>query len=271
MKIIVWTLRGTGFVLLAAAALAGACDANHVLGVNGGQAGASPIASKETTTGAAGASSQAPCPTGPTEAWTGYIEGHTFPSQSNALTLTFALDGACQRQGGSLVLGAAPPPAPATDPNVGYPLGVAPASMRSTIVEGFPYSLYDVRSEAPGNLRFELAFTDLWAGWCALQAPIPGATSCEPSWTTRVDDAGCALLDPTTNQWQALDCGKMYLCARAAVCACDGNGCVVGLRNPDGLLLQSLETKAILTFTGDKANGDLFGVLQGPVHFTKTP
>ena len=68
--------------------------------------------------------------------------------------------------------GATGPFAPATDPNVGYPVGVSPDKYFRllSLAPGIDYRAFDGVFDGT-RLSFWLSALDLWSGWCALQTP----------------------------------------------------------------------------------------------------
>lgn len=296
MKIKVWALDGTFFVLLAAVALSARCDANHVLGVaDGGQ----PAASAGTTgaagiggaTGAGGTAGGAVNLTeggakadaatlGASQSWTGYVENHMFGSGSDAIVLNFATDAKGVVKG-TIVFGAGTPPPPPTDPNVGYPPAllnviypqVVGDGWASYLAEGYSYA-FDGGSLAANRLRLTFDQWQLWAGWCALETPAPdGSGRCAPEWEgTFGADGGtlaCSLINPGTDAMVPVDCSKYMLCGVGGntgegVCACTKSACSVRTAGANSSTFD-------IFLTGDTASGSAklppFGAAN--VHFVK--
>jgi hypothetical protein len=111
--------------------------------------------------------------------WTGYIENYQFPSGSDVITFTFAADSSGQVVG-SVVLGNGTPPAPATDPNVGYPPTLPATGYDGSWTEGFPYSMVSGLSTAT-RLRFTIFSFELWSGWCACKHRLWEAICVSPT------------------------------------------------------------------------------------------
>jgi hypothetical protein len=272
----------TSFALSAALAVVCACDATHVLGTaDGGQSqspgtgGTSPGAGGTAgagpgTVGAAGATID-PTTLGPSESWTGYVENRTFASGSDALTLTFATD-AKGVVAGTIVFGKGTPPPPATDPNVGYPadlvssssFGPGPGLAMGYVAEGYSY-VFDGGSLDTHRLRFTANLSQLWAGWCALQTPASdGSGGCLPNWGSMSSgDGKCAQLNPQTQKYVPVDCGKLFLCSPIGVCSCTASKC--------GVSANSSNATFDIFLTGDTASGSaempFFGMTN--VHFVK--
>ena len=216
-------------------------------------------------------------PIPPTEFWTGYVENYTFPSGSDAVKLAFATDPA-GRMVGTVTLGSGTAPPPPTDPNVGYPAdlisqGGGPPDVdiasRRYVAEGYGYTMR-AGMRTGDRLRFELNTFELWAGWCALQTPIPAtgpcdepvcASSCLPNRGTMVGPSGCGLWNPATSQYDPVDCGKLALCGFGGVCTCYPWGCMV----MDGGAPYAFD---ITLITANRAIGSMSG---RSVQLTKDP
>jgi hypothetical protein len=285
----------TGLALGLALALASGCDANHVLGVADGGApgpggpGGSGAAAAGGTKDASGtivrddggvtvkdATPPGPevGPLGPSQTWTGYVENFMFPSGSDALVLTFAADS----QGnavGTIVLGHGTPPAPATDPNVGYPPGLGMNQFLGVpgpgdfYLEGYSYP-FDQGVLTTQRLHFTANLNELWVGWCSLQTDVDGSGSCLPNsgGMAAGNGASCAYGDPNhPGEYIPVDCGKFELCGPLGPCACTPSGCTVSPNETSGEVL-SLD----IAITGATANGTVdapFGTRD--VQFTKSP
>ena len=238
-----------------------------------GGAGGMGGAAGSTVTGVAG-SGQAGTGGPVTQSWTGYIENFSFPSGSDAIHITFTADASGQLTG-TVILGQGTPPPPATDPDVTYPadlfspghvtdLGLAASRY---ISEGFTYTMRDA-SLVSGRLRFGFTTYELWTGWCALQQPAPGYTTCLPNWSSQgpggTPDMTCALVNPTTQKTTTVDCGKLSLCLLDTPCACTMSACAV---RTDGLV-----TRFDIAVSGSSGSGSVVGVLpMNNVHFTADP
>lgn len=273
-----------GPALGVAAALLYGCGAHRALvpgdggaiGVGGSSAGSSGVGGSSGVAGAvvvAGVDSGAPDrstavpsldaslepeagPPGPSESWTGSVEDYAFPSGSNALKLTFATDDDGHVVG-TLVFGQGTPPPPATDPNVGYPPGLPPANASrlntayAWVSEGFAYA-FDGGTFAAPVLRFDVDLAQLWTGWCALETSPDGSGLCLPDWDGRYSDNDCALLNPTTQKYESVDCGKVALCQPRSPCNCVGTGPCTVSTNWDHVAVD-------LIINGNTANGMLNG------------
>jgi hypothetical protein len=257
--------------LLALLVTLGACSEDHTIGSVPPDAGVDSSATSDTSAAmqadatSAGVS-EAGIATGPAQSWTGWVENYQFPSGSDAIKLSFTSDSAGQIVG-HVILGSGTPPPPATDPNVGYPLGFNGQGFLSSTIEGFWFSM--VAGSYTGNrLSFGMDETELWAGWCALQTPpVDGSARCLPSWGGFMDSDGthCGQTGPN-GETIIVDCGKLALCSDISllgggVCSCTPTGC--SYRQDDG------ETMHFdLAVSGGIASG---GSPFGNVHLTKDP
>jgi hypothetical protein len=172
--------------------------------------------------------------------WDGYVEDYQFMSGSDAIRIVVTTpDGASLT--GTVVMGAGTPPAPPTDPNVGWPVGLntgnpAAISMDQCLpMEGFAYVIVDA-SLTDSRLRFTVQPAELWTPWCALQTPYErepgrGVFACVPNGTTGCTPGSqppdvCCLDDAP------IDCGKLALCDLGSPCACDATSCTAGSLSP---------------------------------------
>jgi hypothetical protein len=264
--------------ILTALVLLGACGADHTLGTIDADAGAGGMPPQDGTP-AAGASGAGGTVTlgadaavdtlgvlGPVQSWSGWVENYQFPSGSDALKLSFAVDESGNVVG-HITMGSGTPPAPATDPNVGYPPGFTLGSMLPAW-EGFPFTMLDGRSTT-NRLRFTINTSEPWAGWCALQTPMDDTGMCLPNWG--------GSMDPSTNHCEmyssdsppktiTVDCGKMELCNHMMVCTCSATSCWL---NANGVGSGQTFDMAI---AGDIASGSgIVGNDMRNIHFTRDP
>ena len=263
-------------VAVAATALAlAACDATHLLGtLDGGpppEQDSGPPPGTDAGPDLSGADRSDAGPSGPITSWTGYIENYKFASGSDAVRVSYTTD-ATGNIVGTVTLGNGTPPPPATDPNVGYPselstfdeLGIP----RFYVAEGYAYTMRDVAFTGR-RMQFDVAYWELWQGWCALQTPVPGQTSCLPNVGSMVsaDHMHCALLNSATSQYdQPVDCGKLALCQFGMACMCGIAGCSV---QEQGI---QLFFDLSVTTDGASADGSVTGQINGHnVHLTKDP
>ena len=100
-------------------------------------------------------------------------------------------------------------------------------------IPGFRYPLHgaEVRSD---RIQIGIDLNDLYSGWCAIEPSFAHQSGsggsveygCVPE-VTKIDhpqDAGCTLtlVDGTT---QAMDCGRVSLCALEMACTCTATAC----------------------------------------------
>jgi len=175
---------------------------------------------------------------GPTT-WTGYLDNSNnpdfeFPSGSNAIRLTLAVD-AYRQVAGMVWLGNGPPPPPATDPDIGYPPEPWVRSnqygeLSDYWAEGFGYSMTN-GTFSPDRLQFLIDNKELWSGWCALQ-PTTWANdggSFLPNWDSTSTALAngqpyCYQTNPANKQVVVRDCGKLALWSSGA-CTCSTTSC----------------------------------------------
>lgn len=265
-----------------AIALAG-CDNTHLLGtLDGGpppSQDSGPSPADDAGPDLPGMDADRPDAGGPITSWTGYIENYKFASGSDAVRIAYTSD-ASGNVVGTVTLGAGSPPPPATDPNVGYPADIGsvdgPPVPRSYVAEGYRYTMRNVMFSAR-RMQFSVAFWELWQGWCALQTPVPPQGSCDepvcpgtclPNWGSMIsaDHMHCAQLNPATNQYEPVDCGKLALCQFGMACTCDPTTCSV---RDQGI---QLTFDVSVSTDGAFADGSIVGQIVGHnVHFTKDP
>jgi len=189
--------------------------------------------------------------------WTGYIENFEFRDQSDAVTLVLNSDGT-----GQITFGSSPPPAPATDPEVGYLVETDnPSHSYSGPIPGFPFTLHGVQLR-DSRLQFDTVSTEPWKHWCELQTSFadevnPGFFACAHNWGFYRSNDVCSQTDPNTMQQIIVDCGKLQLCSPGAVCECSAEGCTVGTLGGG--------THFDLSLNVPKSDGSVAG-LDGSVH-----
>lgn len=196
-------------------------------------------------------------------AWEGYVENYMFPSGSDAVHLTItAANGAhvC----GKVSFGTGTPPAPATDPNVGYPPSIEESAARSAgaggsanfdaASEAYPLTILNGQATST-RVQFQVDTKELWKGWCELQTPYlqSGADyGCIPAsgWASAGGN-GCFL-----NNGAPLDCAKAQLCS-SAICTCTARGCTV---SPQGDVSFDLHVQSANEFSGSATLSGLHNV-----------
>ena len=244
-----------GGVLIVAAAGSGAgCDNRHLIGAvdGGGGTGQQPSDDGGSQDGAI---------VMPVESWTGYIENFKFPSGSDAVKISFAVEAGTGQVIGTVIFGNGTPPPPPTDPNVGYPPGyIAGFPAASFVQEGYGYTVRN-GTLAGSRLKVGVRLVELWTGWCALQTPV--------------DSSGfCVHNNPATGQDEPIDCAKLRLCEFDMVCRCDASAgtCAVTI---DGDY-NDISFDVTVDVTAVRADGSVVGNLGDAngnynVHFTKDP
>jgi len=189
--------------------------------------------------------------------WTGYIENYEFRDQSDAVSLVLNSDGT-----GQITFGSSPPPAPATDPDVGYLTQTDnPSLPPSGLIPGFPFTIRSVQLR-DSRLQFDTKSTEPWKHWCELQTSFadetnPGFFECVHNWGFYSSNNVCTQTDPNTMQQFKVDCGKLQLCSLGAICECRAEGCTV---SPLGG-----GTHFDLSLNVPKSSGSVAG-LDGSVH-----
>jgi hypothetical protein len=214
----------------------GASDAAGTIGA-AGATGAAGTTGAAGVDGGTGTSTEAG-PLGPSLSWTGYVEQYSFPSGSDVIKLTFSTDdhGAAA---GAIVLGQGTPPAPATNPDVGYPPDFLHAAQTMSIdgiyiAEGYAYA-FDGGTFDGQRLQFKADLAQLWSGWCALQvSPAAGYGPCflilsgQGGAIVSADLSMCTVNNPFgPGPMLQPDCGKWLLCqgGDGSVCSCTTSGC----------------------------------------------
>ena len=173
--------------------------------------------------------------------WRGYVDNTTFRSGSSALRLDITHANSSQLCG-TITFGEGSPPAPPTDPNVGYPPHTTtdPDNGRFELIlrrnpghaEGFPFSIVSGRVTLP-RLRFLMTVNELWRPWCELQRPFPIGGNperfqCVPSLPSQQTSSECSFRLPDGGL-EPVDCVKRELCSANSVCRCDPTSCTAWL------------------------------------------
>jgi hypothetical protein len=173
-------------------------------------------------------------------AWKGYTESRQAPWDAILLDIRGVTETGMLC--GTMTIGAGGPPAPATDPNVGYPPGqnlLVSTFFTSPVVQGFAYTLLDGTMQ-DGRVRFTLRGNEPWRGWCALQTPIAdpannryGCLRTYRSAMVNPSTLDCRIIEDN-GTYTPIDCGKFMLCGPNSACACDAEGCDAdpGMRYP---------------------------------------
>jgi len=166
--------------------------------------------------------------------WQGYFEDFSLSSDDSLkISIAVSPDGTMS---GHVTIGQVPPPPPPTDPDAIWPPGLVvdhPNQSLPPYVAGFVYATRNIRWEAQ-RLRFDLAPSEAWQNWCALQTSYlsngyfvaAGSYTCEPD--------PIASEQPTNKCFTNVDTGDvpcfkpMLFCLapeQHGPCACDVGGC----------------------------------------------
>lgn len=225
--------------------------------------------------------------------WDGYAEATTFPDGSDRVRLTIDANGQ-----GTLRVGNAALLAPPTVANSGYPTE-NPNAAQQTVIPGFLYPIYATQVQA-ARMQLGLNPTDLYAAWCALQAPVPYqiTTLVTPSGTyvtIGVGDAGvvstqyacvapnsvvetngvCEITTATDGGADGggtrIDCAKATLCATEfSVCTCTASACTsVQVAAGTPVAQYPIELDGALDATGTMLTGTLTIGNRVTVHLVK--
>jgi hypothetical protein len=165
--------------------------------------------------------------------WDGYAEAYTFPSGSDRVRMNLDAQGH-----GTLVLGDATPPPPATDGNAEYPPGVNELLVDDPayeMYEGVPFTVQQAEVQDQ-RIQFGMDPLELYKSWCALQTPVLDTTSspdapyysCVPHGTLTYYQGVCTVENPDGTS-APLNCAKMDLCGAKNVCECTAAGCTAGV------------------------------------------
>lgn len=145
------------------------------------------------------------------------------------------------------------PIAPASDPDLGYPveLGVSDQGrLRTNLLPEFPYRMFDGRADADA-FRFWFTNNDLWRDWCALQTPYLIEVEGRSQYSCIPQAFAHDLIPPADND------AKKWLCAYDnSVCRCDEHACAVSPYGSVHTLDLRFEGEALV---GLWSTGDLAG------------
>ena len=199
--------------------------------------------------------------------WHGYIENEDPPWDELFLDIKGAnSSGLC----GTLAVGSATPPAPATDPTHGYPPGVS-NFLGWQLIPGYPMTLLGGTTDG-ARIRFRVAPTEGYKSWCKLQTPYGHGDGlgcgCVPSGPSMGGPSGCVITDQLTQVTRTFDCDQAGLCDPlgngSPVCACNASGC-------DAVDLDLSAGRFDMVVRGDTIEGSETGHPTVRVHFTRVP
>jgi hypothetical protein len=186
--------------------------------------------------------------------WVGVLQTGSLPSGSSQVVLEIMAANIGEPVVATLVFGEGPPPGEPTDPELGWPAGVDPQLEAVPVADGYFYRSLD-GTRTGDTLRIDIAITELWESWCALQTPHPvGGGSpeaqCLPNRPWDATPFMCSVEGDAENPELSVDCLKLSLCRRTRVCSCTNmGGCVP---SPTGLTLE-----VEVTIEGEEAFGTL--------------
>jgi hypothetical protein len=160
--------------------------------------------------------------------WNGYVE-NLAPGSDDSLRIEIAI-AADNTVSDQVTIGHGPPPAPATDPNLPWPVDIDGGvhAEAPIYIPGFVYTAEDISWQAR-RLKFRIPPYEPWQPWCALQTSYPaggGEYSCVPAGGPVVDANGNCLTN--TDPPVPVGCGKFDLCDNLRACLCAPNSCTCG-------------------------------------------
>jgi hypothetical protein len=166
---------------------------------------------------------------------------------------------------------AKPPPPPSADPAVMYPT----EGDRSTynyneftapLLGGFAFTILEGRAQ-DAHAQIRVSRSQPWQAWCEPQPtyvlPIDiYGYGCLPSWgygggPDPFAASGCYMTDPESMGSFPINCGRLYLCHQARVCACNAARCVAKHDTDIDFALDFTANQATGTITSWDGNGDV--------------
>lgn len=204
--------------------------------------------------------------------YTGYIESYQFPDGSDTvvMTLDFTSSGAIT---GTVFFGSGPALPAATDPNVGYPPGLAsPTQLQQFPLEGFDFTILGGAYSAP-RVQLSIDQREMWKHWCEIQTTIypvdngnapdggcgtPLGYGCLPNAATMGGGNTCAISWCEQPAWTPVDCGKLQLCMGiGGICTCTATACTVPVPAKGGIAFDMQLASGALdgSVTGLSTNG----------------
>ncbi|MBO6935653.1 MAG: hypothetical protein JJ863_11785 [Deltaproteobacteria bacterium] len=192
--------------------------------------------------------------------WVGVLETGSLPSGSNQITVDVESAEIGMPVVATVVFGEGAAPPPPTDPDLGWPMGVDPNLEAVPVADGYVYPSHQ-GTRTGNDLQIDVAVTELWDSWCALQTPysINDTTEaqCLPNRPWDATPFECMVEGDAENPDMPVDCLKLTLCRRTRVCTCTTtDGCVP---STVGLTLE-----IDLTIDGDEALGTIRWVSEDP-------
>jgi hypothetical protein len=159
--------------------------------------------------------------------FSGYFENFRFPSGSDNVAMTLALGADGMTVTGGVLFGQGPPPAPPTNPNVGWP---PPNGLNasSIVIEGYDYLVIQGLLQGT-RLTLQVLSDQPFGAWCQLQTMTypwgGGSYRCVPNWGSSMGSE-CELTPPDGGAPLPIDCQKMAICQNS-ICACTATGCTL--------------------------------------------
>jgi len=196
--------------------------------------------------------------------WHGYLENEGAPWDELFLDIKGANShGLC----GTLTVGNAAPPSPASDPTQSYPPGIALPAW--PLLAGYASTLLEGRLDGT-RIRFGVSPTEGYRSWCEVQTPYQlvgsggaagRACSCTPAGSTlaAVNETNqeCTLIYTVNGAPRTFGCMQETQCG---ACACNASGCV-----PAGGYVNRFD----LTANGDTLEGSDTDHAAKRIHFTR--
>lgn len=160
--------------------------------------------------------------------WVGTLQSGSLPSGSDQVVLEIEAANIGEPVVATLVFGDGSPPSEPTDPEIGWPAGVDPQLDAVPVADGYFYPSLD-GTRTGNTLRVDIAITELWSGWCALQTayPVGGGSpeaQCLPNRPWDATPFMCTIEGDADNPELSVDCLKLSLCRRTQVCTCTTTG-----------------------------------------------
>lgn len=192
--------------------------------------------------------------------WMGDLESGLLPSGSSLIVLELDRATTGEPIAARVVFGEGEAPAAPTDPEVGWPAGLDPlADFTVPVADGFEYASSG-GARTGDRVRIDLAVTELWAQWCAMQTPYPITAGtdealCLPNRPWTASPFECHFDEDAGLPQEPVDCLKLTLCRRAPVCDCTTDGCAA---SASGITLY-----LDVLFDGDTATGSFVWSIEG--------
>lgn len=168
--------------------------------------------------------------------WTGYVENLAGGDDAVSIAISVGEGGELS---GTVTIGSAPPPPPATDGTVAWPASIdrGIATVPPDYLAGFSYTAMDMSWRAK-RLRIRMPTYEPWESWCALQQSYATADGyvCYPSGNLQSDLFTGPLLDAqgncqidadptsTSDPYLSFSCARYTMCGAVRSCVCQAGG-----------------------------------------------